>query len=79
VKPFSGQAAACCNYGEARPLRWMAGNVAIEQDAADNWKPSKKKSQERIDGIVTLVMAIDLATRYVERASIYNEPGGSFL
>ncbi|WP_199195170.1 MULTISPECIES: terminase large subunit [Pirellulaceae] len=60
-------------------LRWMAGNVAIEQDAADNWKPSKKKSQERIDGIVALVMAVDLATRHVEYESIYREPGGLFL
>ena len=24
-------------------LRSMAGNVAIEQDTADNWKPSKKR------------------------------------
>jgi len=43
-------------------LRWMAGNVSIETDAADNWKPSKKKSSERIDGIVALIMALDRAT-----------------
>jgi phage terminase large subunit-like protein len=36
----------------------MAGNVSIETDAADNWKPSKK-SRERIDGIVALIMALD--------------------
>ena len=41
----------------------MAGNVSIEQNAADNWKPSKKRSCERIDGIVALIMAIDRATR----------------
>lgn len=60
-------------------LRWMAGNVAIEQDAADNWKPSKKKSQERIDGMVALVMGIDLATRHIESKSIYSEPGAVFV
>ena len=60
-------------------LRWMAGNVSIEQDAADNWKPSKKKSRERIDGIVALVMAIDLATRHVEHRSVYSEPGNLML
>lgn len=38
-------------------LRWCASNVAVEQDAAGNIKPSKKKSTERIDGIVALVMA----------------------
>ena len=32
--------------------------VTLETDAAGNIKPSKKKSAERIDGIVALVMAI---------------------
>jgi phage terminase large subunit-like protein len=46
------------NHGGNQVLRWMAGNVAIEQDAAGNIKPSKRKSTERIDGIVALTMAI---------------------
>ncbi len=46
-------------------LRWMAGNVSLETDAADNWKPSKKKSIERIDGIVALIMALDRAVNGV--------------
>lgn len=37
---------------------WMASNVAVETDAAGNIKPSKKKSTERIDGIVAGVMAL---------------------
>ena len=40
----------------------MAGNVSLETDAADNWKPSKKKSRERIDGIVALIMGLERAT-----------------
>jgi phage terminase large subunit-like protein len=48
-------------HGGHPVLRWMAGNVSLEKDAADNWKPSKKKSIERIDGIVALVMAVGLA------------------
>jgi hypothetical protein len=32
----------------------LAGNVSLETDAADNWKPSKKRCIERIDGIVAL-------------------------
>jgi len=39
-------------------LRWMAGNVEVETDAAGNQKPSKAKSTERIDGMVALDMAI---------------------
>lgn len=39
-------------------LRWMAGNVEVETDAAGNQKPSKAHSSERIDGVVGLTMAI---------------------
>jgi phage terminase large subunit-like protein len=53
-------------HGGHPVLRWMASNVAIQQDAADNWKPSKKKSSDRIDGIVALIMAVDRASRNVE-------------
>ncbi len=42
-------------------LRWMAGNVSVELDAAGNIKPSKKRSSEKIDGITALVMAIGRA------------------
>ena len=52
-------------------LRWMASNVAVEDDAAGNIKPSKKKSTERIDGIVALVMAIDRATRYSNKDLVW--------
>jgi phage terminase large subunit-like protein len=50
------------SHGGHPVLRWMAGNVSLETDAADNWKPSKKKSIERIDGIVALIMGLDRAT-----------------
>jgi phage terminase large subunit-like protein len=39
-------------------LNWQAGNVAVQMDPAANIKPSKAKSTERIDGIVSLVMAL---------------------
>lgn len=38
-------------------LRWMISNVELERDASDNIKPSKKKSREKIDGVVALIMA----------------------
>jgi len=44
-------------HGGNPVLRWMAANVAIEGDAAGNIKPSKSKSTERIDGIVSAIMA----------------------
>lgn len=48
-------------HGGHELLTWHAANVAIEQDAAGNIKPSKKKSTERIDGIVAAVMAVGRA------------------
>jgi phage terminase large subunit-like protein len=52
-------------------MRWMAGNVSLETDAADNWKPSKKKSRERIDGIVALIMGLEGASKHVPGCSYY--------
>lgn len=63
-------------HGGHPVLRWMAANVAIEQDAAGNIKPSKKRSTERIDGIVALVMAIGRAMASVgPTQSVYEERG----
>lgn len=41
-------------------LSWMAANVAVQTDHQGNIKPSKAKSTERIDGIVSLVMGLGL-------------------
>ena len=49
-------------HGGHPVLAWCADNVSIDKDAHDNWKPSKKKSRERIDGMVALVMALSRAT-----------------
>lgn len=39
-------------------LAWESGNVCCEVDAAGNIKPSKKRSREKIDGIVSGIMAL---------------------
>lgn len=45
-------------HGDNPVLKWMAANVMAEQDAAGNLKPSKKKSTEKIDGIVASIMGV---------------------
>ena len=68
--------AGSLNHGRHPVLRWMASNVAVETDPAGNLKPSKKKSTERIDGIVALIMAIGLAgTTPPTEASVYETRG----
>jgi phage terminase large subunit-like protein len=45
-------------------LRWNVSNVAVESDAAGNLKPSKRLSTQRIDGVVALIIAIDMMERH---------------
>ena len=61
-------------------LRWNATNVVLETDAADNWKPSKKKSSDKIDGLVALIMGIGqwlIAEK--PRESVYEKRGVLWL
>ena len=66
-------------HGGNPVLRWMAGNVVAEVDAADNIKPSKKKSTEKIDGIVAWIMGLDRAIRHEQQGSVYDEPDRGLL
>ena len=61
-------------HGSNPVLRWMAGNVVAEIDAAENIKPSKKKSTEKIDGIVAWIMALDRCIRHEMQGSVYDDP-----
>lgn len=57
-------------------LRWMASNVTVDSDNNGNIKPSKKKSTEKIDGIVAMVMAMGRVLVAEEDApSVYEERG----
>jgi phage terminase large subunit-like protein len=66
-------------HGGNPVARWCASNVMLEQDAAGNIKPSKAKSTEKIDAIVSLVMAIWRATLARDESSIYETQGITFL
>lgn len=67
-------------HGGNPVLRWMAGNVVVETDAAENIKVTKAKSPEKIDGIVATIMALDRAVRNQgDTSSIYDERGIMFL
>jgi phage terminase large subunit-like protein len=63
-------------HGGHPVLRWMASVVAVEMDAAGNIKPSKKKSNERIDGIAALVNALSRQIAQPEqKPSVYEQRG----
>jgi phage terminase large subunit-like protein len=64
-------------HGGNPVLRWMAQNVTVEIDSAGNIKPSKKKSSEKIDGIVGLLMALGraLVAEQKKKESVYEKHG----
>ncbi len=89
VPGFKTYAAACDAFERAvlerrmqhngNPLlRWQAGNVIVETDAAGNRKPTKSKSLDRIDGIVTAIMACGIAARD-EGPAVYRGEGPLWL
>lgn len=62
-------------HGGNPVLTWMADNVVARVDPSGNQKPDKEKSREKIDGIVALIMALDLALRHPEKKSVYGKRG----
>lgn len=58
-------------------LRWMMASVAISTDPAGNIKPDKRKSSQKIDGIVATIMAIGEMMTYLakEEKNPYNSRG----
>jgi len=63
-------------HGDNPVLTWMADNVIAVKDPADNIKPDKAKSKEKIDGIVALIMGLDRGLRNQgEAGSVYDQRG----
>jgi phage terminase large subunit-like protein len=62
-------------------LRWMLSNVQIYQDINNNIKPDKKRSRNKIDGIVALINAIGgwMSLGQADKKIIYKEHSLRFL
>jgi phage terminase large subunit-like protein len=50
--------AGALNHGDDPVLRWNAANVVARKDANNNTAPDKRRSADKIDGLVALLMAI---------------------
>ena len=64
-------------HGGHPVLSMCAANAAVEMDAAGNRKLAKHKSHGRIDGMVTIAMAVGSATSEIEARgpSVYETSG----
>lgn len=49
------------HHGDNSLMRWQAGNLQGKIDSAGNIKPDKAKSGNKIDGIVSCIMALGVA------------------
>jgi phage terminase large subunit-like protein len=63
-------------HGGNPVLRWHAENVSVKFDEAGNIKPDRKRSSEKIDGIVAAIMATGQALlQPAQQPSVYEQRG----
>jgi phage terminase large subunit-like protein len=63
------------DHGNDPVLTWNASNLVSWTDPNGNVKPDKKRSPEKIDGMVTLIMALDRALELQPGPSVYEARG----
>ncbi|OOS03259.1 Phage terminase-like protein, large subunit, contains N-terminal HTH domain [Moraxella cuniculi DSM 21768] len=57
-------------HGDCPILSWQASNVVAKIDAKDNIYPNKERSENKIDGIVALIMAMGRANVHQHMGNI---------
>lgn len=62
-------------HGGHPVLRWNMDNITIKMDEAENIKPDKAKSTEKIDGAVATMMALERAVVAYDPTSVYDTRG----
>jgi len=67
------------NHGGHKVLRWACSNLAMKSDPAGNIKMDKSKSTERIDPMVSLVMALGSYMNDDSDNSSYDDRGIVFI
>ncbi len=55
-------------------LRWQIENMIVQEDAQGNQRPSRRSSQEKIDGVVAMLMALSELKAMSSRVSAYDSP-----
>jgi phage terminase large subunit-like protein len=66
-------------HGGNPVLRWHAGNVITETDSHGNIRFSKKKSADKIDGMLAATMAISMAMKDPSGGRTAYDDGGLFI
>lgn len=56
-------------------MTWMISNIVCHYDQKDNIYPRKERPENKIDGVVALIMALNRALTVEEQISIYDTRG----
>lgn len=56
-------------------LTWMVSNVVCHRDAKDNIYPRKEREENKIDGLVALLMCLNRVISSDNKVSVYEEHG----
>ena len=67
------------NHGGNKVLRWMCSNLVMKTDESANIKMDKSKSSEKIDGMVSLCMALGSYMNNDHTDSSYSDKGITFI
>ena len=62
-------------HGKNPVLRWQMQNVQLRIDPANNVKVDKKRSSEKVDGVISTIMAIGSWMLSDTKASVYDHRG----
>ncbi len=57
-------------HGDCPVLNWMVSNVVAREDAKENIYPNKERSENKIDGVVALIMAMARAIVHQQHGDI---------
>ena len=60
-------------------LAWMMSNVILKVDGKDNIYPGKEFPENKIDGVVSAIMALGMALRNEDQPSPYKDRGVVFV
>jgi len=62
-------------HGNNPVITWMMSNTVVHIGPSGNYKPDKRKSNERIDGVIATIMALSRMVLHVDQTSIYSTRG----
>ena len=68
------------HHGGSPVLTWMISNVVCHLDRKDNIYPNKERPENKIDGVVALIMALgQLLRNGADEVSVYETRGIEFI